>query len=95
MAMSFLHNLVTAISIAQGLYLELLSGRVQWVLYEIGVVTAPLQQHEDVLQFQVDLGVQGHLHVHNRGGAEEDRDRQRVSELPQQRSHVQLSTASL
>lgn len=38
--------------------LELSAGGVQGVLEEVGVVAASLQQHEDVLQLQVDLDVQ-------------------------------------
>ena len=38
------------------------------------MIAAPLQQHENVLQLQVDLGVQGHLDVYDWGRAEGQTD---------------------
>lgn len=50
-------------------YLELLCGRVQGVLHQVWVVTASLQQHENVLQLQVDVCVQRALDIQHWGGA--------------------------
>lgn len=53
----------------RGGHLEVLCGGVQRVLHEVGVVAASLQQHEDVLELEVDLGVQGALDVQHMTGA--------------------------
>ena len=50
-------------------HLELLRGGVQGVLHQVGVVAAPLQQHQDVLELQVDVGVPHALHRQHRPGA--------------------------
>lgn len=50
-------------------YLELLSGRIQRVLHQVWVVAALLQQHENVLELQVDLGVQRTLDLQHWSGA--------------------------
>lgn len=44
-------------------YHEFLCGRIQGIFHKVRVVTASLQQHENVLQLQVDLGIQWALHV--------------------------------
>lgn len=54
---------------ASARYLEILCGRVQGVLDQVGVVTASLQQHENVLQLQVDLGIQRALDIQHWRGA--------------------------
>lgn len=53
-------------------HLELLCGRVQRVLHEVGVVTASLQQHENVLELKVDLGIQWALDIQHMTGAAGD-----------------------
>lgn len=51
-------------------HLKVLCSRVQRILHQVRVVTGSLQQHEDVLQLQVDLSVQWALDIQHSRGAE-------------------------
>lgn len=46
-------------------YLKVSSCGVQRILYEVRMVATSLQQHQDVLQFQVDLSIHRHKHIHH------------------------------
>lgn len=74
-------------------YLELQCGRVQGVLHQVGVVTASLQQHENVLKLQVDLGVQRALDIQHWRGAEGDQ--RKGSDTPLQAVFLMQSERSV